>query len=78
MIDGRRYGKSGLRYQASGSQGRLQLAVDQDMATLKPAIEHDRMTFEYETLSLWTEGTRNVNHARFVVSKSDPEQRSTR
>ncbi len=46
----------GLRYQASGSQGRLQLAVDQDMATLKPAIEHDRMTFEYETLSLWTEG----------------------
>ncbi|MXX93220.1 MAG: DNA polymerase III subunit alpha [Chloroflexi bacterium] len=46
----------GLRYQASGSQGRLQLAVDQDMATLEPARERDHMTYEYETLGLWTEG----------------------
>ena len=46
----------GLRYQASGSQGRLQLEVAQDMAKLKPALERDRMTFEYETLGLWTEG----------------------
>ena len=46
----------GLRYQASGAQGRLQLEVMQDMATLRPALERDRMTYEYETLSLWTDG----------------------
>ena len=46
----------GLRYQASGSQGRLQLDIAQDMATLRPALERDRMTYEYETLGLWTDG----------------------
>jgi len=46
----------GLRYQPSGPQGRLELDVDQDMAKLKPALEHDRMTYEYETLGFWTEG----------------------
>ena len=46
----------GLRYQASGSQGRLQLEVMQDMATLRPALDRDRMTYEYETLGLWTDG----------------------
>ncbi|MYA59250.1 MAG: DNA polymerase III subunit alpha [Chloroflexi bacterium] len=46
----------GLRYQASGAQGRLQLEVMQDMATLRPALDRDRMTYEYETLSLWTDG----------------------
>ncbi len=46
----------GLRYQASGSQGRLQLDVSQDMATLKPAQRTDLMTYEYETLGLWTDG----------------------
>ena len=46
----------GLRYQASGMQGRLQLEVMQDMATLRPALDRDRMTYEYETLGLWTDG----------------------
>ena len=46
----------GLRYQASGSQGRLQLDVSQDMAALRPAGQADLMTYEYETLGLWTKG----------------------
>ncbi len=46
----------GLRYQASGAQGRLQIDVMQDMAALKPALQRDQMTYEYETLGLWTDG----------------------
>ena len=46
----------GLRYRASGAQGRLQLEVMQDMAQLRPALDRDRMTYEYETLGLWTDG----------------------
>ena len=46
----------GLRYQASGPQGRLSIDVMQDMAELRPAIERDRMSYEYETLGLWTDG----------------------
>ena len=46
----------GLRYQASGAQGRLKFEVMQDMAQLRPALDRDRMTYEYETLSLWTDG----------------------
>ena len=46
----------GLRYQPSGSQGRLQLDVSQDMAALRPAGPIDLMTYEYETLGLWTNG----------------------
>ena len=46
----------GLRYQPSGSQGRLQLDVGQDMAALRPAGPIDLMTYEYEILGLWTKG----------------------
>ena len=46
----------GLRYQASGAQGRLKFEVMQDMAMLRPALDRDRMTYEYETLGLWTAG----------------------
>ncbi len=57
-IDERRFAlwEVGLRYQPSGSQGRLQLDVIQDMAALKPAGPIDLMTYEYETLGLWTKG----------------------
>ena len=46
----------GLRYQASGPQGRLKFEILQDMAQLRPALERDLMTYEYETLGLWTNG----------------------
>ncbi len=46
----------GLRYGANGSQGTLDFGIEQDMATLKPIVTNDRMTYEYETLGLWTDG----------------------
>ena len=74
----------GLRYQASGAQGRLQLEVMQDMATLRPALDRDRMTYEYETLSLWTDGhvmstmrellaEHNILNSTQLDDKSDEE-----
>ena len=46
----------GLRYEAAGPQGRLDLDVSNDMADLLPVESEDRMAFEYETLGMWTEG----------------------
>ena len=86
-VDNRRNGlwEVGLRYQPSGPQGRLELDVDQDMAKLKPALELDRMTYEYETLGLWTEGhvmstmrdildKRQILNSRQLDDKSEQER----
>ena len=46
----------GLRYAASQDQARLGMKTDHEMAQLAETDVIDRMAFEYQTLSLWTEG----------------------
>ena len=46
----------GLRYAASQDQARLGIKTDHEMAQLAETDASDRMAFEYQTLSLWTEG----------------------
>lgn len=46
----------GLRYAASQDQARLGIKTDHEMAQLADTDVIDRMAFEYQTLSLWTEG----------------------
>ena len=46
----------GLRYAADRDQASLRIGTDHEMAHLKSTDITDRMAFEYQAMSLWTEG----------------------